>query len=575
MYPQNIELKDLHVSPLNMRAERKTPTLKRMAEIAANILPTVREKGILQDLIVRPNNQGFEIVAGRRRFYSALVVQQERGNFPPLPCKVLTQDDDASAIEASLIENVAREDVDDLAAYETFSALIRLGRRPDQIAATFGKTEREVKQCLAIANLLPRIRDLFREEQLDAGDLQLLTLATKTQQRDWLALWNDTRAPTGRELKGWLFGGTAIATKFALFDLESYSGKIVGDLFSEDGFFASSEAFWIAQDEALAARRDTYLAAKWLEVVVLERGQRFPEWEFAKTSKKAGGRVYIEPTHTGEVRFHEGYLTQAEVTKAKSRAGKPATGAAADEGATDGEGEAAPRSPITKTLQNYLDLHRHAAVRLAVIERPADALRLMVAHAVAASGNWTVRPDACRADSEAVRESVAANPARGLFEAEAKAMAKLLAPAFKTEDGADAGDDEEDEAHHIAGRCHDDDLTARVFARLLKLKDGEVARIAAFVMAETLAAGSAVVDAFGLHAKVAPRAHWTPDQTFFDLLRDRGSVGAMLSEVAGQKAADRLVSAKLKDQRAALATAAAAKPDWCPGWMAFPARALG
>jgi hypothetical protein len=47
-----IALNSLHVSPFNMRAERKPPTLRRMAEISANILPTVREKGILSDLIV-------------------------------------------------------------------------------------------------------------------------------------------------------------------------------------------------------------------------------------------------------------------------------------------------------------------------------------------------------------------------------------------------------------------------------------------------------------------------------------------------------------------------------------------
>ena len=184
MHSQNIQLKDLHVSPLNMRAERKQPSFKRMEEICANILPTVREKGILQDLIVRHNNDGFEILAGRRRFYSALVVEHERGEFPPLPCKVLDQDDDASGIETSLIENIAREDVDEVTAYETFAALIREGREVGEIARTFGKTEREVTQCLAIANLLPRIRDLYRDEQLDGGDLQLLTMATKTQQRD-------------------------------------------------------------------------------------------------------------------------------------------------------------------------------------------------------------------------------------------------------------------------------------------------------------------------------------------------------------------------------------------------------
>src|SRR5471030_1170338 len=125
MHSQNIQLKDLHVSPLNMRVEKKVPSLKRMAEIAANILPTVREKGILQNLIVRPNQDGFEILAGRRRYYAAKVVEQERGAFEPVKCTVIEADDDASAIEASLIENIAREDVDEITVYETFSALIR------------------------------------------------------------------------------------------------------------------------------------------------------------------------------------------------------------------------------------------------------------------------------------------------------------------------------------------------------------------------------------------------------------------------------------------------------------------
>jgi ParB family chromosome partitioning protein len=566
MHSQNIQLKDLHVSPLNMRAEKKQPSLKRMAEIAANILPTVREKGILQDLIVRKNNAGFEILAGRRRFYSALVVESERGDFPPLPCKVLDETDDASAIEASLIENVAREDVDEISAYETYAALIHEGRTVDEIARTFGKTDRQVTQSLAVANLLPRIRDLYRSEELDAGDLQLLTMATKTQQRDWLKLHGENDAPFGNGLKGWLFGGEAIATRYALFDLATFPGKVVGDLFSEqgEGYFASMDAFWQAQDEAIAARRDAYLAAGWKVVEVMERGKHFPQWDFVKASKKSGGWVIIEPTHTGEVRFHEGYLSQAEASRAEKKADK------AQKGEVDDEPEKPQRSPITSTMQNYLDLTRHAAVRLAVIARPSDALRLMIAHAVAASGNWSVKPDARRADSQAVRESAEASEAEAIFATEAEAIRKLLAPAFK---GEAVGEDAEEEGDtRVAGRAYQDSgLTMKVFQRLLKLKDADVARIAAFVMAETLHSGDAVVDGFGHHAKVNIRDHWAPDQTFFDLMRDRASVNTMLSEVAGKKTADKLVSAKLKDQRNALAAAAAEAPQWVPEWLRFPA----
>ena len=204
MQTQALNLDQLHVSPLNMRAEKKEPSLKKMAAIAANILPTIREKGILSDLIVRKNNAGYEILAGRRRFYAAKVIEQERGAFPPINCDVRENLSDADARELSLIENVAREDADEITCYEAFSALIKDGKTVDEIARTFGKTEREVRRSLAIANLLPRIRDLYRNDDLDGSDLQLLTMATKTQQRDWLKLWDANDVPTGHGLKGWL-----------------------------------------------------------------------------------------------------------------------------------------------------------------------------------------------------------------------------------------------------------------------------------------------------------------------------------------------------------------------------------
>ena len=561
MTTQHIALKDLHVSPLNMRAEKKPPSLKRMAVIAANILPTVREKGILTDLIVRPNADGFEILAGRRRYYAARVIEAEAGEFPPLKCDVREGIDDAAAIEISLIENVAREDADTLTCYETYVTLIRQGRSVGEIARLFGRKDREITQCLALANLLPRIRDLFRNGELDESDLQLLTMATKTQQREWLRLWDDNDVPTGSDLKHWLFGGTAIRAEYALFDLDPFKERMVGDLFSQERYFASAKEFWSAQDLAIAARRDAYVAAKWSEVVVLERGKHFPQWEFVKASKKEGGRVYIEPTLTGEVRFHEGYLTQREVRSAEKKNRKA-------KAAEKSEANTEQRSPITKAMQNYLDLHRHAVVRLAVLARPNDGLRLLIAHAVAASGNWSVRPDPQRADGTAIAESLAASPAQVAFAADAKTVRALLASAIKSEDHAD-------DVGRIAGHGHgNDEVTVRVFQRLLKLKDKDVVRIAAFVMAETLAAGSAVTDAFGAHAKVKTRAHWTPDETFFDLLRDRGSVNAMLAEAADKNTADKLVSAKLKDQKAALVAAVATNPTWCPGWMRFPATKL-
>lgn len=50
------------------------------------------------------------------------------------------------------------------------------------------------------------------------------------------------RAPTGSQVKAWLFGGASIPVTSALFDVEAYEGEIVSDLFGEDRYFADASA---------------------------------------------------------------------------------------------------------------------------------------------------------------------------------------------------------------------------------------------------------------------------------------------------------------------------------------------
>ena len=98
---KNIALGALSISKLNMRAKDKNPDI-------SDILPSIRENGVHQTLLVRPEGKGFGIVAGRRRYYALLKVAEETGRKLKAPCGILESDDDAIAIEASLIENLAR-----------------------------------------------------------------------------------------------------------------------------------------------------------------------------------------------------------------------------------------------------------------------------------------------------------------------------------------------------------------------------------------------------------------------------------------------------------------------------------
>jgi ParB family chromosome partitioning protein len=310
-------------SRTNMRFAKKPPDV-------ADLLPSVRARGVLVPLIVRdqPDDPSTsEIIAGLRRWTADGIVRTEGIDHGPLPCAILESGDDADAIEASLIENVARRDPDEVSQWESFVKLVREGRDPADLGATFGIPETGVRRILALGNLLPRIRSLYRAEEIDPATIRHLTMASKKQQSAWLALFDDPDAyvPTGHQLKSWLLGGQSIPTRHALFDLASYKGALVADLFGEDSYFADPEAFWTAQNEAIAAARDAYLDAGWGDVAVLPVGEYFHSWEYARAAKRKGGRIYVELRATGEVVFHEGYQTRKEA-RARERGETAAAG---------------------------------------------------------------------------------------------------------------------------------------------------------------------------------------------------------------------------------------------------------
>lgn len=307
--------------------------------------------------------------------------------------------------EASLAENVARLPMDEIDQYKAFAALKAKGLTVAEIAARFGVTERLVNQRLAIAGIIDPILNAYRREEVRPDTLRILTMATPRQQKAWWKLYRskDEQAPTGHRLKAWLFGGAQIPVSNALFDAEQHRGPIVSDLFEDGRYFADAEAFWTMQNTVIAEKRDAYLKAGWGEVVVLDVGEQFWSWEHVRTPKKKGGRVYVAITQDGEVTFHEGWLTEKEAhRKAKEKASGEA-----------GERAKPARPELTKVMQNYLGLHKHAAVRTELLASPAIALRLAVAHMVAGSGLWEIEADRQRADSHPIRDSLAASQAQG------------------------------------------------------------------------------------------------------------------------------------------------------------------
>jgi ParB family chromosome partitioning protein len=111
------------------------------------------------------------------------------------------------------------------------------------------------------------------------------------------------------------------------------------------------------------------------------------------------------------------------------------------------------------------------------------------------------------------------------------------------------------------------------------LPDEAVLAVAAVVMAESLQAGGDEVEAAGAWLKVDIARFWAPDDAFFDLMRDREAVNAMLKEVGGKKVADGNLAEKVKTQKTILrdfVDGANGRPKvegWTPRWLGFPAAA--
>lgn len=546
MQLQHIKLEDLKTTALNVR--------KIGAKDIADLEPSIRSLGLLQPLLVRANCEGYEIIAGQRRFHALTKIAQDT-TLESIPCLVMDKGDDAKAVEASLAENIARLPMEEVDQYKAFAKLVKEGHGVSDIANQFGVTERLVKQRLAIANLLPPLLTLYRKQKIGADTVRILTLATKKQQKAWLTLYRsgEEYAPEGYRLKQWLFGGVQIPTSNALFDLDGYTGNIVSDLFGEDSYFDNAEAFWEAQNVAIAEAKTRYLAEGWQEVIILDVGAYFPAYDYVDTDKEDGGKVYVKIANDGEVTFYEGQLSRDDI-KARDKA--------KDTSDTD----MAPQKPeLTKAMQNYLDLHRHSAVRTALLAYQGVALRLAVAQIIAGSDLWAVKADPQKASTESIEDSLKANTAEDQFHEERLVVISLL--GLQHENDATVVPRNED--WQVTRDVH------AIFAKLTDLEDIDVIRVLTFVVAEALPCGSAIVEGLGQKLGVEMGTHWNADQTFFDLLRDKQAINAMLKDIGGKQTADAHITSTAKVQKKIIqdyldGTRKGGKTNWHPRYISFP-----
>jgi ParB family chromosome partitioning protein len=154
---------------------RKTFAPEKLEELAASI----REKGVIQPLVVRRRGDHFELIAGERRWRAS-----QKAGLHEVPVVIQDVSDD-TALEMALIENIQREDLNALEEAEAYHSLMeQFDLSQEELSRRVGKDRSTVANFLRLLRLPAEIKRDMVEERLSMGHARaLLSLDSPEQMR--------------------------------------------------------------------------------------------------------------------------------------------------------------------------------------------------------------------------------------------------------------------------------------------------------------------------------------------------------------------------------------------------------
>jgi len=163
---REIEIGRIRPNPEQPRVQFKEETIDELAD-------SIAERGILQPILLRPHGDGFEIVAGERRWRAA-----QRARLHTIPA-IVREIDDSTAAEIALIENVQREDLNAIEEAEGYRQLIeRHGHTQENIAKLVHKSRSHVANLLRLLDLPDFVRQSLLRGDISMGHARAVATAT-------------------------------------------------------------------------------------------------------------------------------------------------------------------------------------------------------------------------------------------------------------------------------------------------------------------------------------------------------------------------------------------------------------
>ena len=162
---REIEIGRIRPNPEQPRSQFKEEAIDELAD-------SIAERGVLQPILLRPHGDGFEIVAGERRWRAA-----QRARLHTIP-SIVREIDDPTAAEIALIENVQREDLNAIEEAEGYRQLIdRHGHTQENIAKLVHKSRSHVANLLRLLELPEFVRQSLLRGDISMGHARAVAAA--------------------------------------------------------------------------------------------------------------------------------------------------------------------------------------------------------------------------------------------------------------------------------------------------------------------------------------------------------------------------------------------------------------
>ncbi len=160
---------DMMVPIERVTANPDQPRRRFDPDLLNDLAASIKEKGIIQPLIVRRKGDGYEIVAGERRWRAA-----QQANLHQIPV-VIRDFDDTEVLEIAIIENIQRADLNPVEEAAGYVQLMnKFGHTQEKLAEALGKSRSHIANTMRLMQLPEAVRTYVTEGKLSAGHARTL-----------------------------------------------------------------------------------------------------------------------------------------------------------------------------------------------------------------------------------------------------------------------------------------------------------------------------------------------------------------------------------------------------------------